>query len=366
MADESVASIIPWHQPEITNARSNRVRVTKLDEPPKWDAKPKPQAKPQAKPKPKARQGARKVKATPAHGEPPASEALIAPDFMEYVESQARRPPLPAASRLQDTAAPPAAAPLPVPAAPAVVAQPAAAAVVSPAPEAVAQDDRIGRPGASSLLLRAAAFALAGVGVTMNGWFAQSLGSTHVAGWMFLAIGVASDLVALVMPTCAARLWHGRHHATALAGWAVWTLTFLFAVTAGIGFASTNISEVALARTSRVTPAIEAARMQLTDAMAARDRECKGGVGKFCREREAAVAERRHAVDTATQQVAQTGDPQTEAAIKLVAWLSHGLLKPEADDFAMLRLVLLALLPQFGGILLMVGRRTEEPAAALR
>jgi hypothetical protein len=31
-------------------------------------------------------------------------------------------------------------------------------------------------------------------------------------------------------------------------------------------------------------------------------------------------------------------------------------LKPAADDFAMLRLVLLALLPQVGGLLLMVGR----------
>ena len=73
--------------------------------------------------------------------------------------------------------------------------------------------------------------------------------------------------------------------------------------------------------------------------------------------REAAVAERRHVVDMATQSVAQIADPQTEAAIKLVAWLSHGLLKPEPDDFVMLRLVLLALLPQLGGILLMVGRR---------
>jgi hypothetical protein len=209
----------------------------------------------------------------------------------------------------------------------------------------------------TSILLRAAALALAGVGMAMNGWFAQSLGSSHVAGWMFLAIGVAADLVALVMPTCAVRLWHARHRATALAGWAMWTMTFVFAVTAGIGFASTNISEVAFARASRVTLAIEGAQASLTDAMSARDRECKGGVGKFCREREAAVAERRHAVDIATQSVAQTTDPQTEAAIKLVAWLSHGLLKPEADDFAMLRLVLLALLPQLGGVLLMVGRR---------
>jgi hypothetical protein len=42
-----------------------------------------------------------------------------------------------------------------------------------------------------------------------------------------------------------------------------------------------------------------------------------------------------------------------------VAWISHGLLRPTGDDFAMLRLILLALLPQIGGILLMVGRSTK-------
>ena len=33
--------------------------------------------------------------------------------------------------------------------------------------------------------------------------------------------------------------------------------------------------------------------------MAARDWECKGGVGKFCREREAAVVERRQILESA-------------------------------------------------------------------
>ena len=95
---------------------------------------------------------------------------------------------------------------------------------------------------------------------------------------------------------------------------------------------------------------------QLFDAMAARDRECARGVGKFCREREAAVNERRQAVDAAMRSVEHTADPQTEAAIRIVAWLSRGMLQPTGDDFAMLRLILLALLPQIGGILLMVGR----------
>jgi hypothetical protein len=212
----------------------------------------------------------------------------------------------------------------------------------------------------ASILLVAAAFALAGVGITTNGWFARSLGSSDIAGWLFSAIGVAADLVALVMPSCAAGLWHTGQRATALAGWAVWAMTFVFAVTASIGFASVNITDVTAARAARVTPAVTAAHSALSDAMSARDRECVHGVGKFCREREAAVAERRQILDTAMASVGQTADPQTDAAIKLVAWATHGVLRPSGDDFAMLRLVLLALLPQIGGILLMVIRSEME------
>src|SRR5262249_24114559 len=142
----------------------------------------------------------------------------------------------------------------------------------------------------ASYVLAGAALALAGVGVVINGSFARSLGSTEAAGWLFLAIGVASDLVALAAPSCGAHLWGAGQRATALVAWAVWLMTFIFAVTAGLGFASVNIADVTLARASRPTPAITVAQAALADAMAARDRECKGGVGKFCREREAAVA----------------------------------------------------------------------------
>jgi hypothetical protein len=365
MADESVASIIPWHQPKPAN--------TDVRTGDRSGGKPVSVTKPRKRP---AKQ--QKPKASAAlDDERLASETLISPDFLELVREQSKSVSVPERARVDWAGSPkpnaasrhaPAALPastaslpaLPVPQTPPTPPLPALAspaAATTPQVQLAPRDEHAGRPSVAPMLLRAAAFALAGVGMAMNGWYAQSLGSSHVAGWMFLAIGVAADLVALVMPSCAARLWHARHYATALAGWAVWTTTFVFAVTAGIGFASTNISEVALARSSRVTPAVQTAQAQLTDAMAARDRECKGGVGKFCREREAAVVERRQALDTAMASVAQTADPQTLAAIKLVAWLSHGLLKPEADDFAMLRLVLLALLPQFGGILLMVGRR---------
>ncbi|GLH76806.1 hypothetical protein SSBR45G_17140 [Bradyrhizobium sp. SSBR45G] len=337
MADESVvASIIPWREPKTAKPRPKRTPVVK----------------PRPRPKPK------KAKAA-LDDEMLASETLIMPDFLDYVNEPSTTP----AGTPARTEAAASAAAAAIPAAPSTMAPrdiaPALDGDIVPASAPVMPRKVVERPRitASSILLQLAALALAAVGMAMNGWFAHSLGSNSTAGWMFLAVGVTADLVALVMPTCAARLWQGRHRASALTGWTVWLMTFVFAVTAGIGFASTNISDVTLARASRVTPAVQAAQTALSDAMIARDRECKGGVGKFCREREAAVAERRQALDAAMATVSQTADPQTEAAIKLVAWVSRGVVKPSADDFIMLRLILLALLPQIGGILLMVGRR---------
>jgi hypothetical protein len=299
MADETIASIIPLHRPKKAKTGAQRARTYRQ----------------------RKRQKAKDVASS--NYESPSSESLIPEDFSS-ADSAFAEPPFTQ---------------------PPVVTLPA-----------VARDGDTPPRSISTILLRVAALALAGVGIAMNGWFARSLGSSDAAGWLFFTIGVAADLVALVVPSCAARLWQARHRATSLAGWAVWAMTFVFAVTAGVGFASTNIVDVTLVRASRVTPAVAAAQAALSDAMSARDRECKGGVGKFCREREAAVNERRQGLDAAMLSVGQTADPQTDAAIRLVAWATHGALQPTGNDFAMLRLILLALLPQIGGILLMVGR----------
>jgi len=299
MADETIASIIPLHRPKKAKTGAQRARVYRQ----------------------RKRQKAKDVASSSY--ESPSSESLI-PEGFSATDSAFAEPPFP----------PPPVVTL----------------------RAIASDGDAPPRSIFTILLRVAALALAGVGIAMNGWFARSLGSTDAAGWLFFTIGVAADLVALVVPSCAAGLWQARHRATSLAGWAVWAMTFVFAVTAGVGFASTNIVDVTLVRASRVTPAVAAAQAALNDAMSARDRECKGGVGKFCREREAAVNERRQALDAAMLSVGQTADPQTDAAIRLVAWATHGALQPTGNDFAMLRLILLALLPQIGGILLMVGR----------
>ena len=192
----------------------------------------------------------------------------------------------------------------------------------------------------------------------MNGWFARSLGSNDIAGWLFLAVGVAADLVALVMPTCAAALWQARQRVTALVAWSFWAMTFVFAVTAGIGFASLNIADATMMRASRVTPAVASAQAALNDAMAARDRECRNGwAGSAASARQPSMNAGRRWMQRWS--VEQSADPQTEAAVRIVGWISRGALRPTGDDFAMLRLVLLALLPQIGGILLMVGRSTR-------
>jgi hypothetical protein len=302
MADDTIASVIALHQPKRAKTGAQRVRASK----PRKRQKAKPVAWPDA--------------------ESPSSETLIPAGFSTVDSAFAGSPdaPSPTVTLL-----------------------------------AVTRSHR----SLASIFLVAAAFALAGVGITTNGWFARSLGSSAIAGWLFLTIGVATDLVALVMPSCAAGLWHTGQRATSLVGWAVWAMTFAFAVTAGIGFASVNITDVAAARAGRVTPAVSAAQSALTDAMSARDRECGNGVGKFCRERETAVAERRQILDAAIASVGKTADPQTDAAIKLVAWITLGELRPSGEDFAMLRLVLLALLPQIGGILLMVSRLAMRPGA---
>lgn len=301
--DEAIASIIQLHRPK--KAKANKPRTRKAG--PARSQRKRRTAKAAVAPAEDAQDSV-------------ASESLIPEEFLP-VAAEVAEPPAP-----------------------------------SPAPASRTASDQRASSRGISISLMLAAFALAGVGIAMNGWYARSLGSTDVAGWLFLAIGIAADLVALVMPSCAARLWQARQRASSLAGWAVWVMTFVFAVMAGVGFASTNIADTTLARASRPSPAVATAQAALSDAMSARDRECKGGVGKFCREREATVNERRQALDVATQTVVQAADPQTESAIRIVSWVTHGTLQPTGNDFAMLRLVLMALLPQIGGILLMVRR----------
>jgi hypothetical protein len=212
------------------------------------------------------------------------------------------------------------------------------------------------RRAATSIILIVAALGLAAVGICMNGWNAKALGASAVAGVLFTAVGVAADVVALVIPSVAARAWQARQRTIALVGWLVWLATFVFAIVGSIGFASVNIADVTMVRASRTTPGVSEAKDALADAMRSRDAECKGGIGRYCREREQTVVDRRQALDTAMLTVAQAADPQAVAAVKLVSWVTAGAVRPTENDIGMLRLALLCLLPQLAGVLIMVTR----------
>jgi hypothetical protein len=56
--------------------------------------------------------------------------------------------------------------------------------------------------------------------------------------------------------------------------------------------------------------------------------------------------------------VAQARPESTDFA-RLVAWLSRGTIQPGADDFAMLWLLFRTLLPQVGGLVLMLAQRNS-------
>jgi hypothetical protein len=150
MADDSTASVIPLHQvPPGKRAKTGAERA-------KASRQPKP----------------RKAKvAVSADAESLSSASLIPPEFLS-ADLEFAEPPV----------------------------TPSPTVTLHPAEPVTPSRRQVG-----PVLLSIAALALAGVGIAMNGWFARSLGSSDLAGWLFLAIGVAADLVALVMP----RWWAG-------------------------------------------------------------------------------------------------------------------------------------------------------------
>jgi hypothetical protein len=184
-------------------------------------------------------------------------------------------------------------------------------------------------------------------GIVINAWFSHSLGSTPVAGYLFLAVGLATDTCALALPTATASLqsWCLR-----LLAWSLWSLTFAWALIASCGFVSVNVADVSAARTS---PAIELARRAADTATISRQAECIKR-GPLCREREADERAALSKLEAARNDTVV--DPQSAGAARLIAWLTAGVVSPKLDDIAVLRLLLLTLLPQIGGLVLLVAR----------
>ena len=208
----------------------------------------------------------------------------------------------------------------------------------------------------SNIPLHFAAIAFYATGIAMNAWYTYSQGSTSVAAWICLSLGVAADTTAFFLPDRAYVHCCQRRYGAFVIACLLCLVMFVFAFLNTSGFTAVNFSDTARARAERITPAITAAKAALDNAIADKNAECIK-VGSICRQRIDTVNERQKKFDKARDDVAAEANPQAAKTAKLVAWSTRSHLSPSVEDIEMLTLLLFALLPLCGGLIRMIARR---------
>jgi hypothetical protein len=253
---------------------------------------------------------------------------------------------------------------------------------------------------ASSATLGAIALAIAWFGVRINAWYGATLGRTAEASLLLAGLSVAADVLALVLPAVSRQLWLDRQRNSAAVAWGLWMFTAAIALLASVGFASLNIADVQAGRAraasdvERLTARgdqLRAARLvireprsvaeidaeiQIAQPGAAAVWKATAGCtdvtqpksGEVCAPllvlREArGEAVRRDAIDAELRDIAAeigrlpavtSADPQADGAARLARWLTAGLAPITPGDVAMARIAGMALLPQIGGLVMML------------
>ena len=256
------------------------------------------------------------------------------------------------------------------------------------------------------------AIGLTGIGLVINARFSASLGQTIEAAVLLALIGLAIDVLAVVLPTVAAQLWHRRLIAAAATAWTIWLAALTMTMLAATGFASTQIGDAIAGRAT-----IAGERSALGERIARLRRERAGiaetraaavieielqraqpgaqavwAVTSGCRDvtraasaracasvlelREAlANAHRRDAVDAelraaetrlAALPTVATADPQTKMAAEIVAWLTAGHVRPTPQDVSWLRTMGLALAPSLAGLIGLLALLLVKPTITAR
>jgi hypothetical protein len=252
----------------------------------------------------------------------------------------------------------------------------------------------------TAIVLFSTSVGLTGVGLVMNARFAASFGQTVEAGVLLATIGLAVDLLAVVLPTVAAQLWQRRSVLAAGAAWTIWLAALTMTLLAATGFASTNIGDAVAGRAkiagestalteriarlrseraaiteTRSTTAIDVELQRAQPEAQAVWRATNGcrdvtrvTSGRACATvlelREAlATAERRDGLDTdlraaegklATLPAIALADPQATTAAEILDWITAGAFKPAPSDISRLRALGLALTPSLAGLLAML------------
>jgi hypothetical protein len=253
--------------------------------------------------------------------------------------------------------------------------------------------------GAAAVLF-ATALGLAAIGLTMNARFAASFGQTTEAAVILAAIGLAIDVLAVVLPTAAVLLWCHRARATTVLAWTIWLVALAMTLLAAIGFASTNIGDSVAGRAriagedralaerverlraeragivdTRAEGAIEAA-LQAAQPGAQSVWKATSGChdvtlpasARACAtvlqlREDLATVKRRDAIDAelhaaearlASLPAINAADPQATAAAEIVGWLSAGRISPAAHDIDRLRTIGLTITPALAGLVAML------------
>jgi hypothetical protein len=276
------------------------------------------------------------------------------------------------------------------------------------------------RVGAGRIVLAAtlglAALGLAVIGLTVNTRFAASFGQTAEAALLLASLGLAIDLLAIVLPSAAAQLWRDGHAVASIAAWSIWLIALMMTLLASMGFAATNIgdgvagrgkvasetaglaADVVRLRTERAAitelrsvATIEAEIQRAQPSAAVVWRQTAGcsditlaASGAACAEilklRQAlGAAQRRDTVDAglrnaearlAALPAITTGDPQAAMAADILAWASAGHVSLTPHDIHRLRITGLTIIPALAGIIFMfavmllrVGKKRGKPVA---
>jgi hypothetical protein len=223
-------------------------------------------------------------------------------------------------------------------------------------PKVVTELNRLSVPK-SNLCLVILAYSLGIVGLGINAWFAWNRGSTVIDKVLLSSLGFIAEAIMFYLPAQTASLWTQRRWGGFGFACIVCVCLYAFALTNSLGFASLNLVESATVRSERITPAVADAQRRLDTLSASRRDECLKR-GNRCRQLEKDEQTAIESLREARREVSATADPQIASAAKLIAWTSLDRFHPSADDFAMLRLLLLTLLPQFGGLVLLVAKKT--------
>jgi len=241
------------------------------------------------------------------------------------------------------------------------------------------------------------ALGLTAIGLVMNARFAASFGQTAEAAALLAAIGLAVDLLAVVLPSVGVQLWHRRSILAAGAAWTIWLAVLAMTLLAAMGFASTNIGDAVAGRariaheSTLLAERIERLRHERAGIsemrpVAAIDVELQRAqpeaqavwrITDGCRDvtrpasaracatvlelRQAqAAAARRDAIDAELREAQSKlaalpavamADPQATTAAEMVVWLSAGNFNPAPHDVARLRALGLALMPSLAGLI---------------